>query len=131
MSDDRESDVAEITKDVEPNYLDPNFILQNLQLCSTERLYDQPPFTIRAKQRLSEIVSHQVVFYTMMCLKAFIGCELPPTIVIIGAGTIGNAIIEELTACGCQPYLYIYSRSKNMMVINALYLITVFLHICL
>lgn len=108
-----ESEVAaaDITKDVEPNYLDPNFILQNLGICSTERLYNQPPFTIRAKQRLAEIVSLQAVFYTMLCLKSFIGCDMPPSIVIIGTGTIGTAIIDLLTKCGCQPYMYIYSRS--------------------
>lgn len=108
---DNDAHILEITKDIEPNYLDPNFILQNLTICSTEKLYDQPPFTIRAKQRIAEILSLQVVFYVMLCLKSFIGCDLPPTIVIIGTGTIGNAIIELLTACGCQPYLSIYSRS--------------------
>jgi hypothetical protein len=111
MSDENAEAAANITKDVEPNYLDPNFILQNLAICSAEKLYDQPPFTIRAKQRLAEIVSLQAVFYTMLCLKSFIGCDMPPSIVIIGTGTIGTAIIDLLTKCGCQPYMYIYSRS--------------------
>jgi len=110
-ADENAEAAADITKDVEPNYLDPNFILQNLAICSTEKLYDQPPFTIRAKQRLAEIVSLQAVFYTMLCLKAFIGCDMAPSIVIIGTGTIGTAIIDLLTKCGCQPYMYIYSRS--------------------
>ncbi len=106
-----EAEMAEITKDVEPNFMDPNFILQNLNICSSEKLYNQPPFTIRAKQRLADIVAQQAVFYTMLCLKAYIGCDMPPSIVIIGTGTIGNAIIELLTSCGCQPYMSIYARS--------------------
>ena len=73
-----------------------------------------PPFTIRGKERLAEIVASQVCFYTMLALKAFIGCDMPPAIVIIGTGTIGDAIVEKLTECGCQPYLYIYSRSKDI-----------------
>ena len=103
--------------DKEPDFQDPDYILQNLEMCSTEKLYNQPPFTIRAKQRLADIVSQQACFYTMMCLKAFIGCDMPPSIVIIGTGTIGDAIVEKLTECGVVPYIYIYSRSITNILI--------------
>lgn len=101
-----------ILDDNDPDVKDPDFVLQNLDICNEDRIYNNPPFTIRSKQRLAEIVASQVCFYVMCALKAFIGSEMAPSIVIIGTGTIGSAIIEALYGCGCQPYMYIYARSK-------------------
>lgn len=99
--------------DGEPSidYTSPSFILQNINLDDKYETFEN--FSSEMRLRVIRNITDQVCFYVSCVLKAFLRSERAPSIVIYGAGFLGSTILNALTACGCQPFLRVFTRDKS------------------
>lgn len=96
----------------EPDYTDPEFVLQNLKI-THEDCFDDPTLVLSTRKRVSEDIVHQICFYLMCCLRAKMEKETPPSILIFGAdGYIGKRLVEMLLEFHLGQFLFLFSRSS-------------------
>ena len=107
VNDDELSSEEEIEDDIK----DPGFILQNLEIATTDA-FDDDTCMNAARVALANIVAQQISFYVSCVLNGFNNKRVPaaPTILIYGGGFIGKRVIEMLVDNKCGPMLYIFSR---------------------
>jgi hypothetical protein len=92
------------------DYTSPAFILQNINLEENFEVFEN--FSSDMRLRVIKNICDQVCFYVSCVLKAFLRSERAPSIVIYGAGFLGSTIINALAACGCRPFLRVFTRDK-------------------
>eukprot|EP01041_Mallomonas_annulata_P002569 gene2569-5012_t len=92
----------------EINYRSPEYILQNLAF--VKDCFADVSHTLSARNATFEVIGYQICFYCKCALRALVGREIAPSILVCGAGELGSHVIEMLIDCGCGPFLKIYAR---------------------
>jgi hypothetical protein len=101
----------ETAADAPLDYTSPAFILQNINLEERFEVFEN--FSSDMRLRVIRNICDQVCFYVSCVLKAFLRSERAPSIAIYGAGFLGSSIINALAACGCRPFLRVFTRDKS------------------